>query len=48
MGLPTVLLVAFSIGLTVFAGPLFAITDRAGAELLQRTPYIHAVLGDER
>ena len=28
------------------AGPLFEITDRAGAELLQRTPYIEAVLGD--
>jgi multicomponent Na+:H+ antiporter subunit D len=45
MGLPTVLLVIFSVGLTMLAGPLFGITDRAAAELLERTPYITAVLG---
>ena len=45
MGLPTALLVIFSVGLTVLAGPLFGITDRAAAELLERTPYITAVLG---
>ena len=47
MGLPTVVLVTFSVGLTVLAGPLFGITDRAAAELLERKPYVQAVLGDQ-
>ncbi|MGJ9413340.1 Na+/H+ antiporter subunit D [Aeromicrobium sp. CF4.19] len=46
MGGPTVILVLASIVLTVAAGPLFGITDRAAAELLERTPYIVAVLGE--
>lgn len=48
MGLPTMVLVVFSVALTVAAGPLFGITDRSAAELLERTPYITAVLGDAR
>ncbi|GMA39275.1 Na+/H+ antiporter subunit D [Mobilicoccus caccae] len=41
--LPTVLLVVVGISLTVVAGPLYGITDRAAADLLVRTPYIEAV-----
>ncbi len=46
MALPTVALVLFSVALTVAAGPLFGVTDRAAEELMERTPYIQAVLGD--
>ncbi len=42
---PALSLVLVSIALTIFAGPLFAITDRAATDLLLRTPYIHSVLG---
>lgn len=45
MGLPTLALVVASVALTVLAGPLFGVTDAAAVELLQRTPYITAVLG---
>src|SRR5699024_1807829 len=40
---PTAALVAVGIGITVVAGPLFGITDRAAADLLHRTPYVEAV-----
>ncbi|NNG18305.1 Na+/H+ antiporter subunit D [Naumannella sp. ID2617S] len=43
---PTTLLVLFGIALTVFGGPLYAFADRAAASLLERTPYLVAVLGD--
>ncbi|MQW77494.1 Na+/H+ antiporter subunit D [Nocardioides sp. dk4132] len=49
MVLPTALLVTLSVGLTFLAGPLFAFSDRAADDLLERTPYLSAVLtGDEQ
>ena len=49
MVLPTALLVTLSVTLTVVAGPLFAFSDRAADDLLERTPYLGAVLtGDEQ
>ena len=44
MVLPTAALVGFSLAFTVAAGPLFAFTNRTAADLVQRTPYLHAVL----
>jgi multicomponent Na+:H+ antiporter subunit D len=41
----TVALIAVSIAIVVAAGPLSAITEQAGSDLLARTPYIEAVLG---
>jgi len=43
--LPTVALVCFGLALTVAAGPLFDVTSRAATDLLERTPYLVAVLG---
>jgi multicomponent Na+:H+ antiporter subunit D len=43
----TVSLVAMSLVITVVAGPLFALTDRAAHDLLERSPYISAVLPEE-
>jgi multicomponent Na+:H+ antiporter subunit D len=43
----TVGLVAMSLVITVVAGPLFALTDRAAHDLLERSPYISAVLPEE-
>ncbi len=40
-------LVALGVALTVFAGPLFGLSDRAAADMLDRTPYIHAVMGED-
>lgn len=40
-------LVAFSLGLSVFAGPLLDFSDEAAQSVLRRTPYVSAVLGDE-
>ncbi|WP_030734897.1 Na+/H+ antiporter subunit D [Streptomyces griseus] len=37
--------ILFALAFTVFAAPLTAYTDRAAAELIQRTPYILEVLG---
>lgn len=45
MGLPTAALVGVSLVLTFAAGPLFALAIRTADELLQRSPYITAVLG---
>ncbi|WP_298254286.1 Na+/H+ antiporter subunit D [uncultured Arthrobacter sp.] len=42
---PTIGLVALGLGLTLLAGPLFTLTDNAAAEMLERTPYLEAVLG---
>lgn len=39
-------LVVLGVALTVFAGPLFALSDRAARDMLDRTPYIQAVLGE--
>ena len=43
---PTFALVAFSVALTVVAGPLFDITSEAASDLISRTPYIEAVFPD--
>lgn len=43
----TFALVVFSIGLTVFAGPLIDYSAKASAALLERAPYISAVLGED-
>ena len=43
---PTGTLVAVSLALTVFAGPLYDYTARAAQTLSERTPYVHAVLPD--
>jgi multicomponent Na+:H+ antiporter subunit D len=40
---PTLVLVVLGMGLTLAAGPLFAITDQAAADLLERTVYVDAV-----
>jgi multicomponent Na+:H+ antiporter subunit D len=42
---PTLALVVVGVALTVFAGPLFQLSDRAAANMLERAPYIDAVLG---
>ncbi|WP_211717792.1 Na+/H+ antiporter subunit D [Nocardiopsis sp. MG754419] len=44
----TIALVAFGLAMTVFAGPLIAYSSEAAVELLERTPYIEAVLGGSR
>jgi multicomponent Na+:H+ antiporter subunit D len=41
----TVGLVVLGLALTVFAGPLFTVSDQAARDMLDRTSYIHAVLG---
>jgi multicomponent Na+:H+ antiporter subunit D len=38
-------LVAVSLAIAVFAGPLTVLTGRAGVDLIDRTPYVDAVLG---
>ena len=38
-------LVAVGVALSVFAGPLFALSQQAAGDMLARTPYIEAVLG---
>jgi len=43
---PTVGLVALGVALTVLAGPLFSLSDHAAQDLIDRTPYIEAVLGE--
>src|ERR687898_3556188 len=42
---PTVVLVVLSLALVVFAGPLYGISERAAADLLDRTTYVRVVLG---
>ena len=39
--------VAFSIGLSVFAGPLFTYSDAAAQQMLDPVGYVHAVLPEE-
>ncbi len=41
----TALMATVSVALTVVAGPLYGLTDRAAADLLERTPYREAVYG---
>jgi len=43
----TLALVILGVALTVFAGPLFRLSGQSAAEMLDRSSYIHAVLGDE-
>jgi len=40
-------LAAVSVAIGLAAGPLFAVCERAAAELLAVTPYVDAVLGGE-
>ncbi|TYL51492.1 Na+/H+ antiporter subunit D [Nocardioides sp. BGMRC 2183] len=47
MVLPTAILVVITALLTVVAGPLFAFTDRAADDLIERTPYVSSVLDEE-
>lgn len=41
----TAALVAVGVALTIFAGPLFAFSDRSATEIMDHTNYIEAVLG---
>lgn len=41
----TAALIAVSIGIAAAAGPLSAVTERAGTDLIARVPYLEAVLG---
>ena len=43
----TLALVLFGVALTVFAGPLFRVAGQSASEMLDRSSYIQAVLGDE-
>ena len=40
-------LVVFGVALTVFAGPLFRVADQSAEEMLDRSSYIQAVLGED-
>jgi len=44
---PTAALVALGLSLTVLAGPLLRIAEDSALELLQRRPYVQAVLGQQ-
>jgi multicomponent Na+:H+ antiporter subunit D len=44
MLIPTGALIAVGLALTVFAGPIFAFSERAAAEVLDRGQYVSAVL----
>ncbi|GAA1874556.1 Na+/H+ antiporter subunit D [Pseudonocardia ailaonensis] len=41
----TIALIAVSVAIAAAAGPLSAVTGRAGTDLMERTPYVQAVLG---
>jgi multicomponent Na+:H+ antiporter subunit D len=43
----TAAMVVVTVGLTVVAGPLYAVAERAAEDLLDRTPYVSAVFGGE-
>jgi multicomponent Na+:H+ antiporter subunit D len=45
MLVPTAALILVGLALTVFAGPIFAFSERAAAEVIDRGQYITAVLG---
>ena len=40
-------LVVLGVALTVFAGPLFALSDQAAQDMLDRSAYVQAVLGED-
>ena len=44
---PVALLAVLTLGMTVAAGPLYALSTRAAGELIDRGGYIRAVLGEE-
>ena len=44
---PTVALVGVGVALTIVAGPLFDFANEAANDMIRRTPYIEAVLGEE-
>ena len=44
MVVPTLALIALGLSLSVLAGPIFAYTERAAAEVLDRGEYISTVL----
>ncbi len=46
MLLPTIGLVGVGLALTIFAGPMIGISDRAAQDLQNRDVYITAVLGE--
>jgi multicomponent Na+:H+ antiporter subunit D len=41
----TAAMVVVTVALTVLAGPLYGVTERAAEDLLDRTPYVTAVFG---
>ena len=43
----TAAMVVVTVGLTVLAGPLYGVAERAAGDLLDQTPYISAVFGGE-
>jgi multicomponent Na+:H+ antiporter subunit D len=43
----TAALVTLTVALTGLAGPLYGLADRASTDLLERTPYLSSVLGEE-
>jgi multicomponent Na+:H+ antiporter subunit D len=43
MMVPAAALVTVGMAITIIAGPLFGVTDRAAGELRERSPYIEAV-----
>lgn len=43
----TSVLIGVTLALTVFGGPLWDYAERAGANLMLRTPYVSAVLGED-
>lgn len=47
MLVPTLALVAVGLALSVFAGPIIGISDRAATDLRDRSNYIEAVLGPQ-
>lgn len=43
---PTAVLLCVGLALTIFAGPIFDYTSRSAQDLIDRTPYLHAVFPD--
>ena len=43
----TAAMVVATVGLTVVAGPLYGVAQRAAEDLVERTPYISAVFGED-
>ncbi|MBD3689273.1 Na+/H+ antiporter subunit D [Nanchangia anserum] len=46
MAAPTAALVVIALGLSAGAGPVYGYVTRGAGQLLERTPYVRAVLGD--